>query len=148
MTTHRLAPHVDAIAIDMLAYGQLRQPIVFKQASNNSFNFYQCESRLDAAECLLEMQRGSFDGLCGYIGVAFMTVLDSRPPVECVTIEIMGFGQDTVHRVREVRRDTSTNDILGGGACFSVIDPSIECATLSISEATSKSFSPIPASCL
>ena len=95
------------------------------------------------------MQRGSFDGLCGYIGVALMTVLDSRTPVECVTIEIMGLGQDTVHRVREVRRDTSTNDILGGGACFSVIDPSIECVTPLVGgDATPKSFSPIPASCL
>ena len=149
MTTHKLAPHVDAIAIDMLAHGQLRYPIVFVQASNNSFNFYECDSRLDAAECLLEMQRGSFTGLCGYIGVASMIVLDSGTPVECVTIEIMGLVQDTVHRVREVRRDTSTNDILGGGACFSVIYPSSESAIVRMRDAmTSMCFLPIPASCL
>ena len=68
MTTHRLAPHVDAIAIDMLAHGQLRQPIVFKQASNDSFNFYQCESRLDAAECLVEKWRCNVVLLTVFVG--------------------------------------------------------------------------------
>ena len=49
-----------------------------------------------------------YTGLCGYIGVASMIVLDSGTPVECVTIEIMGLGQDTVCAKSDVTRQQMT----------------------------------------